>query len=244
MEKKQILENIRLVRDQMHAAEQSAGRARGQVLLLAATKTVSPEDINFAVREGGLTDIGENRVQELLAKYDSLDRERMRIHFIGTLQTNKVKYIIDKVDLIHSVDSVKLAREIDKRAGAIGKVQDILLEYNSGDEENKSGFSKEQLYAALPEIACLPNIRLCGIMTIAPKCTSDAEYCKFFAKTYQIFIDISEKKPHNSSVSILSMGMSDSFEPAIACGATVVRVGSKIFGARSYPAKSNEDIKK
>ena len=239
MEKQQILENIRLVREQMHKAEQGAGKAEGEVLLLAATKTVSAEDINFAVTEGGITDIGENRVQELIAKYDSLDRERMRIHFIGTLQTNKVKYIIDKVDLIHSVDSVKLAKEIDKRAGAIGKVQDILLEYNSGAEENKSGFSEAELYAALPEIAVLPNVRLRGIMTIAPNCASDTEYCKFFAKTYQIFIDISQKKPHNSNVSILSMGMSDSFEPAIACGATVVRVGSKIFGARSYPAKQN-----
>ena len=237
MEKQQILENIRLVRQQIGKAEENAGRTAGEVLLLAATKTVSADDINFAVREGGLTDIGENRVQELLAKYDSLDRERMRVHFIGTLQTNKVKYIIDKVDLIHSVDSVKLAKEIDRRAAAIGKVQDILLEYNSGEEENKSGFLEAQLYAALPEIAALPNVRLCGIMTIAPKCADEAEYCKFFTKTYQIFIDISQKKPHNSNVSILSMGMSDSFEPAIACGATVVRVGSKIFGARSYPTK-------
>lgn len=237
MEKQQILENIRQVREQMRKAEQNAGRAEGQVLLLAATKTVSAEDINFAVREGGLTDIGENRVQELLGKYESLDRDHMRIHFIGTLQTNKVKYIIDKVDLIHSVDSVKLAKEIDRRAAAIGKVQDILLEYNSGEEENKSGFSEEELYVALPEIAALPNVRVCGIMTIAPKCAFDTEYCKFFTKTYQIFIDISQKKPHNSNVSILSMGMSDSFESAIACGATVVRVGSRIFGARSYPVK-------
>ncbi len=237
MEKQKILQNIRLVRDEIERAEEKAGRACGDVLLLAATKTVSAEDINYAVREGGITDIGENRVQELLSKYDSLDRDHMKIHFIGTLQTNKVKYIIDKVDLIHSVDSVKLAREINRRAEAIGKVQDILLEYNSGSEENKSGFSAQELYAALPEIASLPHVRLCGIMTIAPKCADEAEYCKFFAKTYQIFIDISQKKPHNSNVSVLSMGMSDSFAPAIACGATVVRVGSKIFGARTYPVK-------
>jgi len=187
------------------------------------------------VNQGGITDIGENRVQELLAKYDRLDREKMRIHFIGTLQTNKVKYIIDKVDMIHSVDSLKLAKEIDRRAAAIGKIQDILLEYNSGDEENKSGFSEEELYCSLPEIAKLPHVRLCGVMTIAPKCRCDEDYCKFFAKTYQIFIDISQKKLHNGSVSVLSMGMSDSYVAAINTGATVVRVGSKIFGARIYP---------
>lgn len=240
MEKKEILENIEAVRQKIRAAERAAGRQEGSVLLLAATKTVSAEDINFAVSEGGITDIGENRVQELLAKYDSLARDKMRIHFIGTLQTNKVKYIVDKVDLIHSVDSLKLAKEIDRRAGAIGKVQDVLLEYNSGCEENKSGFSEEKLRCELSEIMALPSVRVCGIMTIAPKCKENAEYCKFFHKTYQIFIDILQKKPHNSNVSVLSMGMSDSYESAIACGATVVRVGSAIFGARHYPEKKNE----
>lgn len=239
MEKTQILENIRAVRREMAEAEKQAGRAIGSTLLLAATKTVSAEDINFAVNEGGITDIGENRVQELLAKYDVLDRDKMRVHFIGTLQTNKVKYIIDKVDLIHSVDSLKLAKEIDRRAAAIGKVQDILLEYNSGGEENKSGFSQAALYENWDEIAELANVRVLGIMTIAPKCEKNTEYCKFFAKTYQIFLDFLQKKPHNRDVSVLSMGMSDSFVPAIACGATVVRVGSRIFGARHYPEKIN-----
>ena len=240
MEKKEILENIERVRHNIRMAERAAGREEGKVLLLAATKTVSAEDINFAVTEGGITDIGENRVQELLSKYDSLARDKMRIHFIGTLQTNKVKYIVDKVDLIHSVDSLKLAKEIDRRAGAIGKVQDVLLEYNSGGEENKSGFSEEDLIRELPEIAALPNVRVCGIMTIAPKCKENTEYCKFFHKTYQIFIDILQKNKHNSNVSVLSMGMSDSYESAIACGATVVRVGSAIFGARVYPETKNE----
>ncbi len=239
MEKQAILENIQSVRAAMEDAEVRAGREKGSTLLLAATKTVSPEDINFAVSEGGITDIGENRVQELLAKYDALERDKMRIHFIGTLQTNKVKYIIDKVDLIHSVDSVKLAREIDRRAAAIGKVQDVLLEYNSGGEENKSGFTREQLYASLAEIAALSHVRVLGIMTIAPKCEKEADFCKFFQETYQIFLDISQKKPHNSNVSVLSMGMSDSFVPAIENGATVVRVGSRIFGARVYPEKKN-----
>ena len=239
MEKTQILENIQTVRNRMAEAEQQAGVPIGSTLLLAATKTVSAEDINFAVNEGGITDIGENRVQELLAKYDQLDKDKMRIHFIGTLQTNKVKYIIDKVDLIHSVDSLKLAKEIDRRAGAIGKVQDILLEYNSGGEENKSGFSEADLYENLDEITALPNVRVLGIMTIAPKCKKNTEYCKFFTKTYQIFLDFLQKKPHNRDVSVLSMGMSDSFEAAIACGATVVRVGSSIFGARHYPEKIN-----
>ena len=240
MEKNEILNNIQSLRQKIREAERAAGRPEGQVQLLAATKTVSAEDINFAIREGGLTDIGENRVQELLSKYDALDKEGVRIHFIGTLQTNKVKYIVDKVDLIHSVDSLKLAKEIDRRARAIGKVQDVLLEYNSGGEANKSGFSEEDLIRDLPEIAALPNVRVCGIMTIAPKCKENTEYCKFFHKTYQIFIDILQKNTHNSNVSVLSMGMSDSFESAIACGATVVRVGSAIFGARSYPEIKNE----
>ncbi len=237
MEKQAILENIKTVREDMEAAEVRSGREKGSTLLLAATKTVSAEDINFAVTEGGITDIGENRVQELLAKYDALQRDKMRIHFIGKLQTNKVKYIIDKVDLIHSVDSLKLAKEIDRRAGAIGKVQDILLEYNSGAEENKSGLLRGELYEILPEIAKLSHLRLLGIMTVAPKCEKEADFCKFFQETYQIFIDILQKKPHNSNVSVLSMGMSDSFVPAIENGATVVRVGSKIFGARYYPEK-------
>ena len=240
MEQKEILQNIETIRQRIRSAERAAGRREGEVLLLAATKTVSAEDINFAVCKGGITDIGENRVQELLSKYDALERDKMRIHFIGTLQTNKVKYIIDKVDLIHSVDSLKLAREIDKRARAIGKVQDVLLEYNSGGEENKSGFSEQKLYEELPEIMALPNLRVCGIMTIAPKCKENTEYCKFFTKTYQIFIDISQKNTHNSSVSVLSMGMSDSYESAISCGATVIRVGSAIFGARHYPESKNE----
>jgi pyridoxal phosphate enzyme (YggS family) len=239
MEKNEILNNIQSLRQKIRQAERAAGRPEGQVQLLAATKTVSAEDINFAIREGGLTDIGENRVQELLSKYDALDKEGVRIHFIGTLQTNKVKYIVDKVDLIHSVDSLKLAKEIDRRAAAIGKVQDILLEYNSGGEENKSGFSQAALYENWDEIAELANVRVLGIMTIAPKCEKNTEYCKFFAKTYQIFLDFLQKKPHNRDVSVLSMGMSDSFVPAIACGATVVRVGSRIFGARHYPEKIN-----
>ena len=240
MEQQEIRRNIEKLRRQIADAERAAGRTPGQVTLLAATKTVSPQDINFAVRECGITDIGENRVQELLAKYDALEKENLRIHFIGSLQTNKVKYIIDKVDLIHSVDSLRLAKEIDRRAAAIGKVQDVLLEFNSGDEANKSGFSESQLYQALPEIAALSHVRVCGVMTIAPKCAENAEYCKFFHKTYQIFIDILQKNTHNSNVSVLSMGMSDSFVPAIACGATVVRVGSAIFGARAYPEIKNE----
>ena len=239
MEKTQILENIAAVRREMAQAEETAGRAIGSTLLLAATKTVSAEDINFAVNEGGITDIGENRVQELLSKYDALDREKMRVHFIGTLQTNKVKYIIDKVDLIHSVDSLKLAKEIDRCAAKIGKVQDILLEYNSGAEANKSGFSEEDLYENLDEILALAHVRVLGIMTVAPKCEKNTEYYKFFTKTYQIFLDFLQKKPHNRDVSVLSMGMSDSFGAAIACGATVVRVGSRIFGARHYPEKIN-----
>lgn len=204
------------------------------VTLLCATKTVPPEVINYAINELGVTDIGENRVQELLSKYNDLDKDRVNIHFIGSLQTNKVKYIIDKVCMIHSVDSLKLAKEIDNRARKIGKVMDILIEVNIGEEENKGGVSPEKLEQLIEEISTLDNVRVRGLMTIAPNCEENAEYQKYFAKTYQFFIDILPKKIHNIYKPILSMGMSDSFETAIGCGSNLVRLGTVLFGRRNY----------
>ncbi|MGM9646875.1 MAG: YggS family pyridoxal phosphate-dependent enzyme [Eubacteriales bacterium] len=206
------------------------------VRILAATKTVSPERINYAIDHLGLTLIGENRVQELLSKYDALHKENVEIHFIGRLQTNKVKYIVDKVDMIESVDSLRLAEEISNRAMKIGKVMDILVEVNIGREESKGGILPEELDAFLDAILPLGGIRFAGIMVIPPKIAENDRPEKYFSESFQIFLDIQQKKHHNiREPLLLSMGMSDSFETAIRCGSGQVRLGSAIFGHRNYP---------
>ena len=229
--KKQLTENVAGLRRKISIAEKSAGKGKS-VTLLAATKTVPAEVINYATQELGITDIGENRVQELLDKYEGLNLDGVRLHFIGKLQTNKVKYIIDKVDMIHSLDSLKLAKEIDTRAGKLGKVMDVLVEINSGREENKSGIYPEDVKGFLEQLAEFSNIKVRGFMTIAPVCTEKDEYKKYFQETYSIFIDNLQNKQHNICVELLSMGMTDSFEPAIQEGSDIVRIGSAIFGSR------------
>ncbi len=206
-----------------------------EVVLMAATKHVSAEQINYAAAHCGLTHIGENRVQELLEKYDALDRSRLQVHFIGSLQTNKVKYIIDKVDMIHSVDSLKLAAEIDRQAAKIGRRMPVLLEINSAMEENKGGISPKEALAFADEICRFPHLSLCGMMTLGKKTENSREKEDFFSKTYQIFIDGKEKKLYNIGRPVLSMGMSDSYREAILCGSTLVRVGTALFGHRRYP---------
>lgn len=222
------------VRAKLNAA--SNGRA---YTLLAATKTVSAETINYAIDHLGLDCIGENRVQELLEKYDALHKEKLRIDFIGRLQTNKVKYIIDKVDMIHSVDSIRLAEEIDRRAGRIGKVMNILVEVNVGREASKGGVMPEELPALLEELDKFEHISVCGMMVIPPKTAPNESPEKYFAESFQIFLDIFCKKYHNRERSpILSMGMSDSYEIALQNGSDLVRIGSALFGNRIYTAKA------
>ncbi|MBE6612306.1 MAG: YggS family pyridoxal phosphate-dependent enzyme [Ruminococcaceae bacterium] len=211
-----------------------------QVKLLAVTKTVPADVINYAIDHLGITAIGENRVQELLEKYDSLHtppgRDKLEIHLIGSLQTNKVKYIIDKVDMIESVDSVKLAAEIDRQAKKHGLIMDILVEVNIGREPQKGGVMPEELASFLGELAHLSSLRLRGLMTIAPKCDEKSDYLKFFAETFQLFLDISQNIAHNNSMAqfdVLSMGMSGSYPEALQCGSTEIRLGSTIFGARA-----------
>ena len=215
----------------------SLSSKNGEVKLLAATKTVPASVINDATRECGISYIGENKVQELLEKYEELDLTNTELHFIGTLQTNKVKYIIDKVSLIHSVDSEKLAREIDKQARKIGKVMDILVEINIGREENKSGIDPDKVPEFLEFLSSLPNVRVRGLMTIAPNLGEKELLRNYFRETYSIFIDNSQKKYHNIDVEILSMGMTDSYVQAIEEGSNMVRIGSGIFGARDYSKK-------
>ena len=211
-------------------------------LVVAATKTVDAKTINYAAENFGLTDIGENRVQELLAKYDELDKDRLNIHFIGHLQKNKVKYIVGKVCLIHSLDSYELAKEIEKQSAKLGIISDVLVEVNIGAEENKSGIDASHLAELVENIEDFEHIRLRGMMTIGPKCQSFEEYREYFDKTYllfsQIFLDKEDKKGHNVDNYILSMGMSDSYEAALASGANVIRPGQCLFGARVYPEKA------
>ncbi len=223
--------NYETVLNKYNAALSKVGKKSEDVILLAATKTVDVDTINYAI-EKGITHIGENKVQELLSKQDKIIK--VHHHFIGHLQTNKVKDIIDKVELIHSVDSLKLAKEISKQAEKKNKVMDILLEVNVGDEESKWGFEFDNIEAAINEITLLPNVRICGLMAIPPICNEPEENRKYFKKMYQLFADIKTKNIDNCFMNYLSMGMSDDFDVAIEEGANLVRVGTALFGKRYY----------
>ena len=214
-----------------------------KVRLLAVTKTVSAEKINFAISKG-VNLIGENKVNELLEKYDKLNKDGIEIHFIGNLQTNKVRYIIDKVNLIQSVNSMRLAEEINKRAAQKNIIMDILIELNIGREESKIGIDPEKTFEFLNALKDFKNLKIKGLMTIPPpleelknlkksqKTDEKAEIIKFFDKMYEIFVDISSKKIDNIDMRVLSMGMSEDFEEAILCGANIVRIGRAVFGER------------
>ena len=221
--------NVAEVVENIETAKAKAGRQNDDVMLLAAVKYAEPAEIEYLYRHAGITHVGENRVQQLLAHREAIDCEGLDFHFIGTLQTNKVKYIIDKVSMIHSLDSIKLACEIDKQAKKHGIVMDVLVEINSGAEESKSGVLPEDIEAFCDEIEAFENINLRGFMTMAPKCEKKEEYLKYFQQTYQQVLDIWTKKRHNIDRPIISMGMSDSYEEAILCGSDIVRVGRKLF---------------
>ncbi len=222
-----IDKNLKRIKAEADAAAAASPYGQAYELLLA-TKYASAEEINHA-HSLGINKIGENRVQSLLEKYDKLQRDSLDIHFIGSLQRNKVKYIIDKVSMIESLDSLELAAEIEKQAAKHEKVMDCLIEVNIGDEAAKGGVSKSEVLSFADKIARFEHIRLCGIMTMAPKCTEIDEYRKYFRESYNIFIDICEKKLHNVSRQILSMGMSESFVPALTEGANLIRVGRAAF---------------
>ena len=224
-------ENYSRVLEKIASAAARAGRSSEDVTLLAATKTVPVEVINHAIRSG-IKYIGENRVQEFLSKEQEL--LPVHRHFIGHLQTNKVKDIVGRVELIHSVDSYHLAKEISKQAVKRGTVCDILVEINVGQEESKFGFSPENAAESIAEAASLEGICLRGLMAIPPVCDDFSKNIKFFEQLYKLFIDIKAQKIDNSNINILSMGMSDDFECAVECGATMVRLGTALFGRRNY----------
>lgn len=224
-------ENYKEITENIARAAEKSGRKYEDITLLAATKTVDTEVINHAI-SSGISYIGENRVQEFLSKHESF--LPVNQHFIGHLQTNKVKDIIDKVSLIHSVDSFRLAEEISRQAVKRGITVNILLEINIGDEESKSGFSYNDAVAAVEKIAKLDGIKIKGLMAIPPICENSEQNRPYFAKMKKLFIDIGNKKIDNSNMDILSMGMSDDYEVAIEEGANMVRLGTALFGRRNY----------
>lgn len=223
------IEKINAVKD---AAAEKAGRKGSDVLLCAVTKTHPASLINEAI-DAGITDIGENKVQEILEKYD--DVKPVRWHMIGHLQTNKVKYIIDKVSMIHSVDSYKLAEEIDKRAAQHGIVMDILIQVNSAMEESKFGITTEETGRLIDEI--LENchhVRIRGLMCIAPFSEDPQDAAEYFRAVKEIYDRYEGVKREGLDFKYLSMGMSNDFETAIAEGSNLIRIGTAIFGARDY----------
>lgn len=225
-----VKENLRVIRESIAEACGKCGREPGSVEIMAVTKTVPPETVN-CIFEMGLDLMGENRVQEFLSKQESYAKETPagtppRIHFIGHLQTNKVKYIIGPMSMIQSVDSIKLAREISRLASAKGKVMDILCEVNIGGEESKSGIAPDRLAELLEQMTGLEGIRLRGLMTIPPPSESDI----YLGRMGELYDKVSGKY----GMDVLSMGMTNDYARAVKYGSTLVRVGTGLFGARNY----------
>lgn len=228
-----ITENIARIRAQMADAAIKAGRKPEEILLCAATKMNDADAVKAAVA-AGVDCCGENRVQELVSKLPQGAYEGKPVHFIGHLQTNKVKQVVGKVDLIQSVDREELLVCIDKEARKQGIVQNILLEVNIGAEESKSGFTPEDAGRIAAKMAEFPGCKLLGLMAIPPVSVHAGDNCRYFAEMRNLFVDISRKKYDNVSMECLSMGMSDDFSDAIAEGSTMIRVGTAIFGPRNY----------
>lgn len=228
-----IEENVEKVLEEIAAAARAAGREPGEVALCAATKMNDAQAVRRAIA-AGVRICGENRVQELTAKLADNAYAGAQVHFIGHLQTNKVKQVVGKVDLIQSVDSEHLLAAISREAQKQGLCQDILLEVNIGEETAKSGFAAEDILPLVDRIDSFSNIRLRGLMAIPPISRNPGDNLKFFLKMRQIYVDIRAKKNDNVSVDCLSMGMSGDFADAVAAGSTMVRIGTAIFGARDY----------
>lgn len=229
----EIIENIQEIEKKMAAAAARAGREKEDILLLAVSKTIDVPRIKEAV-EYGLTSLGENKVQEIIDKYEPMG-EGIQWHLIGHLQTNKVKYIIDKVKLIHSVDSLKLAKEISKRAAQKDVTANILIEINIANEDSKFGVKPENTENLIREISSLEHICVKGLMTVAPFVENPEENRQYFRHMKELLVDINAKKIDNVNMNVLSMGMTGDYEVAIEEGATIVRVGTGIFGKRFYP---------
>lgn len=230
MSKEMIQENLRAVQARVDAACRRSGRNPADVTLIAVSKTKPIEDLEAAY-DCGTRDFGENKVQEIVAKEPNLPADA-RFHMIGHLQRNKVRQVLPHVTMIHSVDSLRLAEEIEKEAARIGKTVDILLEVNVAGEESKYGFTPEEAAEAAVQIGAYPHLCLRGLMTIAPFVENPEENRPYFKKLFQLYVDIKSKNIDNSCIGVLSMGMTGDFEVAVEEGATMIRVGTGIFGAR------------
>ena len=228
-----VYDNLSRIREQMEIACFEAGRAPEEVKLLAVTKTVDAERINAAIHLG-VGQIGENRVQEYLKKKDSLDLTNVDVHLIGHLQTNKVRHIVGEVQMIESVDSLRLADAISKRSLELNITTPVLVEVNIGGEEAKSGVAVDELEDLLYQMSSLAGISVRGLMTIPPILHTEKEKRAIFSKMYQLFVDIRGKKIDNIGMHELSMGMSGDYREAILEGSSIVRIGSALFGDRQY----------
>ena len=223
-------DNLYEIKERIAVAAKKSGRKPEDITLVAVTKTISPERIKEAINSG-ITDFGENKVQELLSKYDEI-KNNVNWHMIGHLQTNKVKNIVEKIKMIHSVDSIRLVEEIDKRAKKIGNKIDILIEINIGYEASKYGILPEKLNHILEQTVIYTNVCIKGLMCIAPYVENPEQNRKYFENMYNMYIDMKSNPRHNMDVRFLSMGMSGDYEIAIEEGANIVRIGSSLFGNR------------
>ena len=227
-----LLDNLNDVEKRIQAACDRSGRKREEVLLVAVSKT-KPVEMIEEIMAAGIVEFGENKPQELRDKYEVLPKN-LHFHMIGHLQTNKIKYVIDRAVLIHSIDSIRLAEAVNAEAKKHDRIMPVLVEVNVAQEESKSGFLVEETEKAIREIAKLSNIRVEGLMTIAPFVENAEENRQYFVKLRKLSVDIAKKNVDNMSMGILSMGMTNDYQVAIEEGATMVPVGTGIFGARDY----------
>lgn len=227
-----VTENLSIVNKKIEEACKRAGRGREEVTLIAVSKT-KPVSLLEEAYQAGARDFGENKVQEMMDKIPVLP-EDIKWHMIGHLQRNKVKYLIGKTALIHSVDSMRLAEEISRLSVKNDAMTDVLIEVNIAQEESKFGTSREEAISLVEEVSGLPGIRICGLMTIAPYVEDPEDNRKYFREIKKLSVDIANRNIDNVSMSILSMGMTGDYEVAIEEGATMVRVGTGIFGERDY----------
>ena len=231
-----VAENLEQVRKNIELACKEAGRDPKEVTLISVSKT-KPVSMLQEAYDAGSRDFGENRVQEIMEKYGQMP-EDVRWHMIGHLQKNKVRQVIDKAVLIHSVDTVELAEQIEKDAAKRDLTVDILLEVNVAEEESKFGFRTEEVEAAVMKIKEFPHVHIKGLMTIAPFVSNSEDNREVFKKLYQLYVDIRSKNIDNVNMSVLSMGMTGDYEVAVEEGATMIRVGTGIFGARTRNGES------
>ena len=227
-----VKENYNYVKQQVEETAKACGRDPKEITLIAVSKTKPLENIEELI-EIGVEDFGENKVQELCDKYEHVSQP-VRFHLIGHLQTNKVKYIVDKACLIHSVDSLKLAQTIQKEAAKKQVIAQILIEVNVAEEDSKFGLHTEDVIPFIQEISTMPNLHVNGLMTIAPFVDDPEDNRKYFRTLKQLSLDITSKNIDNIDMNVLSMGMTNDYQVAIEEGATMVRVGTAIFGARNY----------